>query len=416
MFQGSVVPAYFDRSQATDPVWSQLEQAASRIPIVAVFDDQNILGSVYNQVVAAGVVVFGYVMSDQGRVQQDEIEANIDSWFARFPDLSGMFVDVGPPLDVDNPEQKEPAEILAYYQAVHDRIKSEQPVGRTAVAPTVMLNCGGLRDANFAAACLDVAVWEQDYATYQSDGWWQAATGGGGGWWTNAQASIGKLTAHVVQSVPQGGQAAMQKAISLAVQRGADYIYIYDSTSQSYGRLPTFWASEVSALAPLRGTGQAGGTLIVRPQSPAPAWQVQGAANGAAALARAVQQPKPVDASQYIWGGGTPGSVISRSQSARHQDRSTPRSRRRPGSTPTPDPPPRCSSRFSPLARRSVRPRWTRERASPGTRSCSPKQTSLLARCSCGSRSSVAATATSGPHICSSPQPAAGVAAPVTSG
>jgi hypothetical protein len=58
MLQGTVVPAYFDSAQATDLAWSALEQAAATVPIVAVFDDANVLSGVWPQLTAAGVRVF----------------------------------------------------------------------------------------------------------------------------------------------------------------------------------------------------------------------------------------------------------------------------------------------------------------------------------------------------------------------
>lgn len=311
MLQGTVVPAYFDASAPTDPAWSALEQAAASVPIVAVFDDRNVLGGVWAQVASAGIQVYGYVLSDHGQPLLAGVEAQVDAWFTQFPDLTGMFVDVGPPLDGNNPETQEPADVRAWYESVYGHVTGQHPPGRTAAnAPLLMLNCGGLRDQAFVAACLDIAVWEQDYATYVKDAWWNAAIGQGGEWWQDATA-LGKKVVHVVQAVPQGDQVAMQQAIGLAQSRGADCVYVYDGTSVSYGRLPTFWDAEVGALhAIIGGTGPGGdGTVIARPQTPAPTWRVHGAADAATALARDVLQPDPVDAAFYVW-GQTVGAVL----------------------------------------------------------------------------------------------------------
>jgi hypothetical protein len=41
----------------------------------------------------------------------------------------------------------------------------------------------------------------------------------------------------------------MQRASDLAIQRGAGYVYIIDSRSDDYARLPIYWDAEVSTVA-----------------------------------------------------------------------------------------------------------------------------------------------------------------------
>ena len=204
------------------------------------------LRQVPDQLTQSGVDVFGYVYTDMAQQPMDTVTATIADWFGAFPFLSGMFLDVGPPTNPDDPAQQEPDNVLAYYQQVAQTVRSSGT--GSGPPPAIMLNCGGLRDARFANTCFDIAVWEQDWATYQKDSWWQAATSGGE-WWLSALEDLEVSVSHVVNELPFDDTDAMTQAVTLAEQRNANWIYVFDGSSGGYDRLPTFWSAEVDAIA-----------------------------------------------------------------------------------------------------------------------------------------------------------------------
>ena len=235
-----------------DPgVWQQIIGAQRSLYVAAVFDEITVASTPYDQLHEAGVDICGYVYSDMGQQPIDTVKRTISGWFGAFPNLSGMFVDVGPPTNPNDPAPQEPDSVLEYYQDVAYTIRSSGPPSQPP--PAVMLNCGGLRDVRFANTCFDIAVWEQDWPTYQSDSWWQGAMSNGGAWWLTAEVNLEVSVAHVVNGISLGDSQVMTQAVALAKQRAADWLYVFDGSSAAnaggYGRLPSFWAEEVAAIA-----------------------------------------------------------------------------------------------------------------------------------------------------------------------
>lgn len=242
MGQQIALPAYFDSAQPHDPVWGRL--TAKQGPVaIAIFDDWDVLAGVKPSVRASGIQVFGYVSTHKGTVELDVCGALIDDWFTKHPDLDGIFVDEGPPLDTQHPEQLEPAWIWDYYgdnhgQGIYGYIKGKKSDAR------VFLSCVGCQDVGIFDVCDIAEVVEQDYARYTAKAWWDGASEP---WWANPPA--GKGVAHVVHSCPDDDGRSMRVAVGLSKRRGAAYVYVFDGGLAAYHSLPAYWDAETAAVA-----------------------------------------------------------------------------------------------------------------------------------------------------------------------
>lgn len=242
MGQQIALPAYFDSSQPGDPVWTRLA-ARQGIVAFAVFDDGNVLAGVKRALRASGIQAFGQVSTHKCTVEPDVCAALIDDWFKQHADLDGIFVDEGPPLDTQHPEQPEPEWVWNYYgdhkgQGVSGYIKRKKSGAR------VFLHAVGCRDAGVFDVCDVAQIVEQDYALYVTDAWW---TGASEPWWTHPPA--GKAVAHVVHSCPNDNDWYVRVAIALSKRRGAQYVYVYDRGPGTYDSLPPYWDAELAAVA-----------------------------------------------------------------------------------------------------------------------------------------------------------------------
>jgi hypothetical protein len=231
------LPAFFDDEPPGSGLWRHITDAADVVDI-AVFDDWDVLAGVKGRLKDAGIRVFGYVATGTGTVDPDVYGPHIDTWFERHPDLDGMFVDEGPPLDPEHPEEVEPTWVIEYYKAVYDRIK-----GNKATA-TVHLNCAGCRDVNVMTVCDQATIVEATYAQYNNPSWWQGAHRD---WWLAPPKPLGH-TIHTVRS-----PANTREAVKLAKERKARWVYSTDCPSSDYGcHLPKFWRDEVNACRRIR--------------------------------------------------------------------------------------------------------------------------------------------------------------------
>jgi len=243
MNQQIAVPAYFDSSKPDDPVWARLA-AAHGIVSLAVFDDWTTLTRVKPRLQVAGIKVFGLVATHKGTAELSVCQAEIDDWFRIHPDLDGIFLAEGPPLDSEHPETLEPAWVWDYYGADHGQ-GLYQYIKRKKSEASVFLDCAGCQDARILSACDVAQVVDVDYARYKEGLWWRAASTS---WW--ADPPTDKIIAHAIHSCPAGDHDwSLRVAVALSKARQAKLVYVVESDQSAHNALPSYWDAEVLAVA-----------------------------------------------------------------------------------------------------------------------------------------------------------------------
>ncbi len=243
MDQQIAVPAYFDDAKRDDPVWERLA-AAQGVVALAVFDDWTTLTRVKPRLKVSGIKVFGLVATHKATVELDVCQAEIDDWFRIHPDLDGIFLAEGPPLDTQHPEILEPAWVWDYYgdnhgQGLYHYIKRKKPGAK------VFLDCAGCKDAGVFNVCDIAQVVDVDYARYKEKLWWLAASQS---WWTSPPTP--KTIAHVIPSCPaEEHDWSLRVAVAVSKARQAELVYVFDGEQSAYHTLPAFWQSEVVTVA-----------------------------------------------------------------------------------------------------------------------------------------------------------------------
>ena len=223
---GILVPAYFDPTATTQ--WTWLNQAAERVPLVAIMNPNSGPGSKplgsYLQAIAnlrrSGGQVIGYVHASYARRPMVDVRAEVDRYISFYaPD--GFFIDE---MTNDNLSTN-----VAYFEDLYRYIKSKGTnyfvVGNPGInAPVTYL----------ARPCADAIVTFEHhtgYLDYKPDFWTQS--------W--AASSISHLCYAVAPAE------AMSNYVTLAVQRNAGLIYITDdSGANPWDRLPSYWEEEVA--------------------------------------------------------------------------------------------------------------------------------------------------------------------------
>jgi hypothetical protein len=243
MEQRIAVPAYFDDAKRDDPVWERLA-AAQGVVALAVFDDWTTLTRVKPRLKVSGIKAFGLVATHKATVELDVCQAEIDDWFRIHPDLDGIFLEEGPPLDTQHPATLEPAWVWDYYgdnhgQGLYHYIKRKKPGAK------VFLDCAGCKDAGVFSVCDIAQVVDVDYARYKDKLWWLAASQS---WWTSPPTP--KTIAHLVHSCPaEEHDWSLRVAVALSKARQAELVYVFDGEQATYHTLPAFWQSEVVTVA-----------------------------------------------------------------------------------------------------------------------------------------------------------------------
>ena len=119
---GTLVPLY---TRPTDPSWSQLiaaKQAHPKVPVVAVVNPSNGPGASISKeyaegitrLAAAGIRVVGYVSTAYAARSEADVKADIDTWKAFYPEVSGIFFD----------EQANKVGHEAYYRTLSEYARS----------------------------------------------------------------------------------------------------------------------------------------------------------------------------------------------------------------------------------------------------------------------------------------------------
>jgi hypothetical protein len=243
MRQQIALPAYFDTSPPGAPIWQRLAAAQSAVGI-AIFDDWDVLAGVKPGLQGSGIKLFGRVSTHKCTVAPDVCTTIIDDWFKRHADLTGIYIDEGPPIDIRDPEPLEPDWVWAYYgekNGIYGSIKRKHPGAQ------VFLNCAACRDERIFTVCDIAQLVEQSNADYSTKACWDGASLP---WWTSPPA--GKAIAHVVHSCPDDHDWAARVAIGLSKRRGAQYVCALDGNPATRARLPAYWDAELAAVADAR--------------------------------------------------------------------------------------------------------------------------------------------------------------------
>jgi hypothetical protein len=226
---GIMVPAYFDPSSGGD--WRSLDDAASRVPLIAIMNPDNGPGASQTQAYVnalanlhrAGGRIIGYVYSSYAARALTNVEADIDTYLS-FYAVDGFFIDEM--TDDQNTNH------LAYYAAIYRYVKSK------GAGYSVTGNPGEntVRDylTERTADCL--MVFENHDTNYPgfrpSD------------WVTRYPA---QQFAQIVYDVTNS--AAMSNDVELVATRHAGWIYLTDRT---YGALPSYWTNEAGSVEALK--------------------------------------------------------------------------------------------------------------------------------------------------------------------
>jgi len=222
---GILVPAYF--SPAAGGYWSVLNQAADRVPLVAIMNPNNgpsvSVNSNYTLAVGAlrkaGGRVIGYVYSSYAARPLTEVKADIDRYHA-FYSIDGFFVDeMTNDSDVSH---------LAYYEDLYQYIKAKQASYLVVGNPGINTSAGYLTRPT--ADALVTFESNTGYPQYAPDSWTQTLPA--------------TAFAHLCYDVPASN--TMTDDVRLALTRNAGYIFVTDDRgSNPWDTLPSFWPAEV---------------------------------------------------------------------------------------------------------------------------------------------------------------------------
>jgi hypothetical protein len=175
---------------------------------------------VVRQAKAAGITILGYSSTAYGQRPTAAVEADVRNYKAWYG-VTDIF------LDVVNAVSSE----LPYYKQLSSYIHGVNP------GSAVWLNPGYYpHDQGYMSAANVLVTFEGPYAKYRSI---QVPS-----WASRYRAT---RFAHTIYAA-SGSQLA--SAISLSRSRGAGYVYVTDqSGSNPYDALPSYWRSEVAAIA-----------------------------------------------------------------------------------------------------------------------------------------------------------------------
>jgi hypothetical protein len=222
---GILVPAYFYPTSGGH--WNSLNQAADRVPLVAIVNPNNgpstSINSNYTSAINAlrnaGGRVIGYVYSSYTARPLTEVKADIDRYLA-FYTIDGFFVD-----EMTNDTD---AAHLAYYEELHQYIKAKRSSYLLVGNPGINTAASYLLRPTVDA----LVTFESNtgYPAYVPDPWTQA----------QPATAFGHLCYDV--ATPD----LMTNYVQLAVARNVGYIYVTgDRGSNPWDTLPSYWFAEV---------------------------------------------------------------------------------------------------------------------------------------------------------------------------
>lgn len=185
---------------------------------------------------AAGAVIFGYVATTYAAKNIATAKAEIDKYFA--PDFYGGYVD-----SIFFDEMSNDLKNVGYYRELRDYVKSKNPGVKVIGNPgtSFINNPSGQTSFTVAdyATSMDVLVtFENTGAQYLNN--------------YTAPSWVGTLSAQHFGHLVHGQPTWDDDLVALAAARNAGILYITDddiSDGNPWGRLPTYWDAEISAIA-----------------------------------------------------------------------------------------------------------------------------------------------------------------------
>ncbi|MCA9258760.1 MAG: hypothetical protein KDA61_06155 [Planctomycetales bacterium] len=229
-----VVPAYF--YPTNNGPWDDLADAAGSAPITAIMNpasgpgtqqDANYVTAV-NALRAAGGRVIAYVHTSYGARDLATVLQEIDRYDA-FYEIDGIFL--------DEMANTGPAERLDYYRSIYDYVKGIDPLWEVMGNP----GTNTLQQYLTWPAADRLVVYEREgsfYPGHAEDAW-----------------NHDYDRSHFVNLVHTEGATALADDLTLAKARNVGGIYITDDVMNNpWDRLPSYWTSEVAAVAQLNAS------------------------------------------------------------------------------------------------------------------------------------------------------------------
>jgi hypothetical protein len=230
--QAVALPMYVDPSSAP-ALWSAAYAAAPTVALLVANPDSGpgtAVDAQYTQAIArahaAGQTVVGYVHTSYGARPIAQVEADIDSWYALYPAVDGIFSDE---------TSTDTTTVAPYYEPLFEYVKGKSG------ARTVVINPGTMIDESFMSTA-DVVVTFEDTYTHYTDGTYPATPA-----WVEGYSRWRFW--HLVLSAATAAE--MQSAVTLARQRNAGYVYVTDQPpATAYQQLVTgtYWQAELAAV------------------------------------------------------------------------------------------------------------------------------------------------------------------------
>lgn len=225
-----LAPAYFYPAGEGLKSWEKLIASAAKAPVVAIVNPDSGPGKrrdpryaeLFVRAKNSPITLIGYVTLSYAERPLSAVKADIDSWLHFYPGVQGIFFD-------EQPSQAEHAHFAeeAFAYARH-QIKQ----GVFVTNPGVPCAPEYLAGHDAPAACMfeHHAGFEQ----FQPPDW-LASKGG-------------QHLAVLVYQVKSADE--MRKALQLALQKGAGYVYITDAAGPvPWDHLPGYWSEEIEAVA-----------------------------------------------------------------------------------------------------------------------------------------------------------------------
>lgn len=226
-----LVPAYFYPAGDGLKTWNTLLDSAAKAPIVAIANPDSGPGKVadpnyvnlFKQAAKSKAALIGYITFSYGKRPLSAIKADVDSWLHFYPDVRGIFFD-------EQPSAPELAG-FAVEAFAYARSKIADPVLVTNPGTVCAREYLAARDS--PVACLYEG--KEGFDKFRPPEW-------------AAQLPADRFALLVYNVKTADGMRATLK--KMAGDR-AGYVYVTDADGpMPWGRLPTYWADELAAVAP----------------------------------------------------------------------------------------------------------------------------------------------------------------------
>ncbi len=225
-----LAPAYFYPAGDGLKSWEQLIASAAKAPVVAIVNPDSGPGKrrdpryaeLFKRSKNAPITLIGYVTLSYAERPLSAIKADIDSWLYFYPDVQGIFFD----------EQPSQAEHANFAQEAFAYARHQLKQGVFVTNPGVPCAPEYLAGNDAPAACM--FEHQTGFEQFEPPDWLAA----------KGSHRLAVLVYHV-KSADE-----MRKALQLALQKGAGYVYITDAAGPvPWDRLPRYWTEEIEAVA-----------------------------------------------------------------------------------------------------------------------------------------------------------------------